>query len=180
MFDTEFRRRFFIKGLAVLASSWVARRAGVTEKDQALRVVAPWEYDSPDPAETGYILTCIGVGETLVGVRPDGRLVGLLAANWAVDPDHLTWRFNLRHAGFHDGTPVMADHVAATLDRVRAQAEGLSAIAVASVRAEGERTVVIRTMWRCCTDQGYGRSNPSPFGVRRCGRRSGVQVPACG
>jgi len=104
--------------------------------ERVLRVISPWEFDSPDPIETGYILGRMGIGETLVGVRPDGQLNGLLAESWSVDPDHLTWRFHLRDARFHDGTPVTTAHVAWTLARVRSQAESLSAIPVAELRAE--------------------------------------------
>jgi hypothetical protein len=42
-------------------------------------VVSPWEFDNPDPIETGYVLRRLGIAETLVGVRPDGQLTGLLA-----------------------------------------------------------------------------------------------------
>jgi hypothetical protein len=31
-----------------------------------------------------------------------------------------------------------------------------------------------------CTDQEHGRNDPTPSGVRRCGRNSGVPAPACG
>ena len=113
--------------------------------DAVLRIVSPWEFDSPDPIETGYILRRMGIGETLVGVTPDGKLIGLLAESWAVDPDHLTWRFRLRNARYHDGTAVTAADVARTLERVRSKAESLSAIPVAELRAEDERTLLIRT-----------------------------------
>lgn len=114
-------------------------------QDATLRVVSPWEFNSADPVETGYILRRLGIGETLVGVRPDGQLVGLLAESWAVDPNRLTWRITLRAARFHDGAPVTAAGVAATLERVRSKAESLSAIPLAGMRAEGERTLVMRT-----------------------------------
>src|SRR3954462_14903264 len=32
----------------------------------------------------------------------------------------------------------------------------------------------------CCMDQGWGRKDPSPIQVRRCGHSSGVPAPACG
>ena len=78
-------------------------------------------------------------------MRPDGQLVGLLAESWAVDPDHLTWRFHLRDARFHDGSALTASHVGWTLERVRAMAESLSSIPVAAIQADGDRTLVIRT-----------------------------------
>ncbi|WP_158743111.1 ABC transporter substrate-binding protein [Acidisphaera sp. L21] len=132
-------RRLFLAGAATLPA-WSARAA-----DPVLRVTSPWEFDSPDPLQTGYVLRRLGIAETLVGVRPNGDLVGLLADRWAVDPDHLTWRFHLRDARFHDGTAVSAGHVAWTLNRVRADAESLSGIPVSELRAEDDRTLLIRT-----------------------------------
>jgi peptide/nickel transport system substrate-binding protein len=136
------RRGFLANAQAQLTTVFL-RSARAAEA--VLRVVAPWEYDSPDPIETGYILRRMGIGETLVGVDPDGHLIGLLAENWTVDPDHLTWRFHLRDARYHDGATVKAADVARTLERVRSKAESLSAIPVAELRAEGERTLLIRT-----------------------------------
>ena len=136
---TRITRRLLLSAAAFLP----ALRARAAEP--MLRIVSPWEFDSPDPLQTGYILRRIGVGETLVGVRPDGQLVGLLAESWAVDADHLTWRFRLRDARFHDGSTVTAAHVAWTLQRVRDKAESLSGIPVAEIRAEGDRTLLIRT-----------------------------------
>ena len=131
------------RALIAAAAASAATRAQAEEP--TLLVVAPWEFDSPDPLQTGYILRRIGVGETLIGVRPDGKLVGLLAESWAVDPDRLTWRLTLRAARFHDGTPVTAAHVASTLERVRSKAESLSGIPIAEIRAENDRTLLIRT-----------------------------------
>ena len=48
-------------------------------QDTALRVVSPWAFDNLDPIETGYVLRRLGIAETLVGVRPDCQLTGLLA-----------------------------------------------------------------------------------------------------
>jgi peptide/nickel transport system substrate-binding protein len=134
------RRRF----LAATALPTVFVRAA-RGAEAVLRVVSPWEYDSPDPIETGYILRRMGIAETLVGVRPNGDLIGLLAESWEVAADHLTWRFQLRDARYHDGTPVVAADVAKTLERVRSKAESLSAIPIAELRADGERRLVIRT-----------------------------------
>ena len=129
----------------VAAASMPLLPGSAAAQDRALRVVSPWAFDSFDPLQTGYVLARLGIGETLVAVQPDGTLVGGLAESWAVDADKLTWRFRLRAARFHDGTPVLAPHVATTLDRVRGQAESLSAIPIADLRAEDDRTVLIRT-----------------------------------
>jgi len=134
------RRRFLA---AAALPTFFVRGARATES--VLQVVSPWEFDSPDPIDTGYVLRRLGIAETLIAVQPDGKLIGMLAENWAVDPDHVTWRFRLRNARYHDGSAVTASHVAKILERVRSKAESLSAIPVAELRADDERTLVIRT-----------------------------------
>lgn len=128
-------------GAAVLALS---RSAAAQRGEPVLRLVAPWEYNSDDPADTGYIHTRLGVAETLIGVQPDGTLVGLVAERWAADPDGLTWRFQIRTgARFHDGTPVTADAVARSL-QAAFKGESLSNVPLDSIGAEGG-AVIIRT-----------------------------------
>lgn len=70
-----------------------------------------------------------------------------LAESWS-QPDALTWRFHLRDAlRFHDGRPVTAADVAATLDSILdpATASPLRAgfSAIEAVQTEGERDVVL-------------------------------------
>lgn len=112
--------------------------------EPVLRVVAPWEYTSNDPADTGYILTRLGVAETLVQVEPEGQLVGGIAESWSISEDKLSWRFKL-HAGlsFHNGSPVTAEAVAASLKQAFI-GESLSAVPLDSVSVDGA-DVVIRT-----------------------------------
>jgi len=119
--------------------------AAVAQQGEALlRVVAPWEYSSNDPTDTGYILARMGIAETLVQVEPDGRLIGGVASGWTIDADKLTWRFTLRPgATFHDGSPITAAAVAASL-KTAFEGESLSAVPFDRVAAEGEQ-VVIRT-----------------------------------
>lgn len=64
-----------------------------------LRVAAPFEIVSPDPAISGSIFTRMGIAETLVEVDADGRLTPGLASASQADPDGLTWRFDLREGG---------------------------------------------------------------------------------
>ena len=95
-----------------LASQPISAQQG----EPVLRVVAPWEYTSNDPTDTGFILARMGIGETLVQVEPEGQLIGGVAESWRVSEDKLSWRFKLRAgASFHDGSPVTADAVAAAL-----------------------------------------------------------------
>jgi peptide/nickel transport system substrate-binding protein len=137
------RRRFQTGALALVAAS-LSSAALAQQGEAVLRVVAPWEYTSNDPNDIGYILTRMGVAETLVQVAPDGALIPGVAARWSIDADKLTWRFALRAgATFHDGGAVTAQAVADSL-RVAFKSDSLSAIPLDSVSADGG-DVVIRT-----------------------------------
>ncbi len=132
-------RRLLLATPALLLARPALAQPGV------LRIVSPWTYDTPDPIETGYVIRRLGIAETLVEVATDGTLVPGLAARWAVDPDQLTWRFTLRDALFHDGTPVTADAVAAGLRRVWDKAETLATVPLAALEPADARTLLIRT-----------------------------------
>src|SRR5262249_61075939 len=105
----------------------------------------PWEWTSLEVAAPGYVLWRRGMGEPLTAVEPDGTIVGLLAESWTMDADQLTWRFRIRSGvTFHDGSPVTASAVVASLDKSRGDAETLSGLPIAAISAEGD-SVVIRT-----------------------------------
>lgn len=130
--------------LALAATLGSATAVSAQQGEAVLRVVAPWEYTSNEPTDTGYILTRAGVAETMVQVESDGKLVAGVAASWAVGADKLSWRFELRPgATFHDGSAVDAAAVVASLKRSLA-GESLSAVPVADISADGA-AVVIRT-----------------------------------
>ena len=143
LFPSLSRRALLVgSGAAALSLPETANAQGGGEA--VLRVVAPWEYPTLTPADTGYVLTRLGVAETLVTVRPDGSLAGQVATSWSVDPDHLTWRFSIRPGlRFHDGTPVTAD-IAANSVRAAMVGESLSNVPVRDIGVVGD-AVVIRT-----------------------------------
>jgi peptide/nickel transport system substrate-binding protein len=85
---TDATRRSILLGAGALMTAPHAARGQRAEP--VLRVVAPWEYTSNDPTDIGYILTRMQVAEGLVGVEPDGRVVGMVAERWTVDEDRLT------------------------------------------------------------------------------------------
>lgn len=58
--------------------------------------------------------------EALVARRPDGDYAPALASSWDVRPDARTWRFEPRRGvSFHDGSPLRAEDIVASLERVR-------------------------------------------------------------
>lgn len=111
---------------------------------EELRVVAPWAAKGLEPARSGYIFCRMGCLETLVTVDETGGLVGQLAKSWSVSDDKLTWTFILRSGvKFHDGRPMTAEAVAATLNRQIARKSLLSQTPVCSVKAQGADKLVI-------------------------------------
>lgn len=137
-----FRRSF--AALLALAGTGLAPAPAIAD-ERTLAVVAPWQVTSLEPSDTGYIAARMGIAETIVGVEPDGKLVGLVASGWSLDDDRLTWRFPVR-AGlrFHDGTPVTPADMIAAIERARASGETLGAVPIAAMRAEGA-TMVLKT-----------------------------------
>lgn len=119
-------------------------RAPRAQEAGVLRVAAPWEYTSNAPTDTGYIMARMQIAETLVMVAPNGRLIGGLAENWSVSEDKLTWRFKLRPGVvFHDGTPLTAEAVLASLKRALA-GESMQQIPVDELTTE-DNVLVLKT-----------------------------------
>jgi peptide/nickel transport system substrate-binding protein len=144
MTNTKISRRALLASAGAVGALGLARSADAQRGEAVLRIVAPWEYTSNDPTDIGYILTRIGVAQTLVEVEPDGKLVGGVAARWSVDVDGKTWRFAIRPGmQFHDGTAVTATTVADSLKKAFG-GESLSAVPLDSIAAEDD-AVVIRT-----------------------------------
>lgn len=138
-----FLNRRFLMG-SVLAAALAGIAIPVCAEPGVLRVAAPWEYTSNEPSDTGYIMARMQIAETLVMVEPDGRLVGGIAEGWTVAEDRLTWRFPIRTGlAFHDGSPVTAGAVVASL-KLALAGESMQQIPVDELKADGG-AVVIRT-----------------------------------
>src|SRR5262249_39176266 len=60
------------------------------------------------------------VFETLTTMDDQGRIRPKLASSWSSEPGKRIWTFRLRLAKFHDGTPVTAADVVASLTRAGA------------------------------------------------------------
>lgn len=112
--------------------------------EPTLQIVAPWDVGSLEPSRAGYVFTRLQVAETLVTAAPDGTLVPALAQGWTAAPDNLSWRFVLRAAAFHDGTPVTAAIVARALTRAHTQPGPFTSVPLVGVEADGGDAVVVR------------------------------------
>jgi peptide/nickel transport system substrate-binding protein len=105
--------------------------------------------DSPDPGswESGMI---IGVGSIvynrLTEVDVGGKLIPELAESWEAAEGANSWTFKIRKANFHDGTPVTAKDVAASINHHRGEESKSAAkplvAPVTDIQAKGEDTVV--------------------------------------
>ena len=76
-------------------------------------------FDPIVPSDNMSIWTMLLIYDQLIRVGPDGTsLEPGLAESWDRDDDGLTYTFHLRTTTFHDGSPVTADDVVYSLDRL--------------------------------------------------------------
>lgn len=136
-------RRTFVSGGAALSGLIAAPAFAQGGRERALRVAQPWEVRTLQPSEFGSAFTRAGIGETLVFCEPDGRIVPALAESWSTSDDGLVWRFQIRSAAhFHDGTPVTAEFVRSSIEKLLPKSLYLKAAAIQGLAAEGGDLVV--------------------------------------
>ncbi len=76
-------------------------------------------FDPIVPSDNMSIWTMLLIYDQLIRVAPDGTsLEPGLAESWDRSDDGLTYTFHLRTTTFHDGSPVTADDVVYSLDRL--------------------------------------------------------------
>ncbi|MEZ4367960.1 MAG: ABC transporter substrate-binding protein [Kofleriaceae bacterium] len=139
---------------ARLASPWVGRGAAGDRSPDALVVVRGTDATDLDPlraSDDASLEVVEQIFEGLVRWRPGTtELEPALAAAWDVDATGLRWRFRLRRGvRFHDGTPVDAAAVAASLPARRRRRPAAPAWApagaVEAIVAGDDRTVELRS-----------------------------------
>lgn len=140
--------RAVIAGLISAALSGVALAQARLAEDRILRVVPFADLQSLDP-----IVSTVGivqrhgtmVYDTLFGRDASQVPQPQMAQSFSTSPDGLTWTFILRDGlAFHDGQPVTADDVVASLRRWAARdANGRQIMArTVSIEAADARTIV--------------------------------------
>lgn len=94
--------------------------------------------------DDAFVLTELGVVETLVRANPNGHGMSGLATSWQrIDPR--TWRFQLRPGvSFHDGTPLTPDAVVTALRYVSAVAAPPRAIKGVGLQATPDGPDAVR------------------------------------
>ncbi|WP_137391572.1 ABC transporter substrate-binding protein [Rhodoligotrophos defluvii] len=107
----------------ILAAGLVATMAaGAAQAEGTLRVAVPSNVNTLDPAKTKigeeYIINNL-VFSGLTESDPKGQVKPDLAESWTASDDLKTWTFKLRDGvKFHDGRPLEAEDVKATIERV--------------------------------------------------------------
>lgn len=114
-----------------------------------LRVASeiPVNLDPAGASSDAEILILHSIYDYLVDIDGENNITPRLAERWEVSDDGLTYTLNLvAGAAFHDGSPLTANDVVWTFDRLRDPALGLPTADlyanVVSVAAEGDTTVV--------------------------------------
>lgn len=126
------RRKFLIEATAAVAGLAVAGHLNVTsalaQDDATPKAGGTFTYalnqagDTLDPEVTTYAVTNkinINVFDPLIWQAPDLSFVPGLAESWEVSEDSKAFTFHLRQdVTFHDGTPLNADAVKFSWDRI--------------------------------------------------------------
>ena len=96
-----------------------------------------------EPINAGRLYLQMGVAETLVDLDAQGRPSPGLAAAWTVSSDGREWRFTLRdNTRFHDGSPMTAAQVVASLARARQQPGPFAILPIADILADGAHVLI--------------------------------------
>ena len=93
---------------------------GTTNANGELVVGVTSFADTLEPTEQyfSWVITRYGVGENLVRFDENGELQALLAEEWKVSDDKLTWEFKIRDGvKFSNGNPLTAEAVKSSLER---------------------------------------------------------------
>ncbi len=145
------QRRGLLLAVGLLLTTATACMAGRRPAPEpALRVLSstlPEQLDPTRDSRLGSRHLYQNLYDPLVRIDASGKLVPVIAESWT-NPSPDTYAFRLRPGlSFHDGQPLTADHVVASLERARDPASAIAgAVAdVAEVRAPDARSVVVRT-----------------------------------
>ncbi|MGH7159051.1 MAG: ABC transporter substrate-binding protein [Acetobacteraceae bacterium] len=98
---------------------------------RAANIVPTGAIDPVTVADSGGLLMLQQVGEFLARDGADLRLSPALATSWQPNQDGSVWTFTLRPGvTFHDGSPMTADDVVASIERLANPKNGSSALSV--------------------------------------------------
>ena len=107
------------------AASTTPKPGGVLKVALEADIIAPLDPHHYNAYSTGLAMEQVYSG--LVRLDPQLNVTPDLATDWTVSPDGKTYTFKIRPGvTFHDGTPLTADDVKFSFDRIRDKATGSS------------------------------------------------------
>ncbi len=115
-------------GLPAVALATAMLAACGAAAQEVVRIVSPSPVTTLDPissAAGGNIEALGQLYARLLRRNADGELEPGLAETWAISADGLTYTFELREAQFSDGSPLTAEDVAFSLNRVASDPESV-------------------------------------------------------
>jgi peptide/nickel transport system substrate-binding protein len=151
-------RRDFVKGASALALGAgispliLPRRARAATKGGHLRVAhshgSTTDTVVPGTYENGFtILLSYTAHGKLTIIGADNKLHGDLAKSWEGSDDAKKWVFKLRDAEFHNGQPVTASDVVASINHHRGESSTSAAkpivAGIKDIKADGDKTIVV-------------------------------------
>ncbi len=119
-----------------------------TEVTIGLQLEPPTLDLTSSPAAAIPQVLLYNVYETLVRLQPDGSITGLLASDWDISDDGLTYTFNLQEGvSYHNGEALTADDVVFSINNVLAEETAhpfaTTFAPIVSVEAADDLTAVI-------------------------------------
>lgn len=144
--------KFIVRAASVafmLAAAGCGSAAHDAHERQQLVVAAPGDgYGLGGDAELGVYPLNTTIYEPLVRLSADYRPQPQLATAWELLPPN-TWRFHLRRGvRFHDGSPLNAEAVRWTMERMARRGAGSTGLAAGSARVVDDSTVDITPVFQ--------------------------------
>lgn len=106
----------------------------------------PVQLDPPNASSDSEIAILNAVYDYLVDIDADNNIAPRLATDWVISEDGLSYTFTLAEATFHDGSPLTANDVVWTFNRLRDPELALPTLDlyanIDTVSAEGDNNVI--------------------------------------
>ena len=135
--------RLLVAGLGLVAG--LASGPAWAERVLRLEEVPLGESDPAKVQDYADSILMMNVYDTLTFAKPGGGVQPQLAESWESSEDGRTYTFKLKEASFHDGSPVTADDVVFSLERMNALGMGFAHLfRDVSASAVDERTVAFQ------------------------------------
>lgn len=129
--------------IAILAASLFASPIAFSADKTSVKISAPWEINSYDPAVSGFAFHRLQVMETLVDADTKGVLIPGLATEWTAAEDGMSWSFTVREGvKFHNGKAMTAELVAEALNIALGKPGMLKKAPVKSIEAKDGKIVI--------------------------------------